>query len=413
MASALSVEGFFSALTGGNNEPEIDFPFDRLFRKIGVYLRCLMGAILIGAAIQNPATCFSPGNENGKNEFVNSYCISLLKHPVKFNETTKEPIEEKIYLFHWLPYVLFVEAFLAFLPFLIYSGNTKAIISPILNEAQDMVIFTSGLFEGTHQKEPPTENGTIDPDDDEDNDQTYAQSIQINLKKRLYAKMALFIGQRLEGVRGDELVDAYHFAHIVVKLIVVVLQGILLVGYFYFSSPFPRDLSCHLPASMHESLEFKSANCVFPNNGLFLGMAILDAVLLVLLPLLSYRQYRNYWSLEFNHNLQRARRLVSRNRAPQFKKFIELLCESPVDDVRLTLALLHSNVDKYIINKILTVYAGRIDWEAVEVQNHQFGKLDFSAKYPCSTVPMYRCILPRLKPYIPAFPYFKKQKNLI
>ena len=84
MASALSVEGFFSALTGGtNSEPEIDFPFDRLFRKIGVYLRCLMGAILIGASIQNPATCFSPGNENGKNEFVNSYCISLLKHPVK------------------------------------------------------------------------------------------------------------------------------------------------------------------------------------------------------------------------------------------------------------------------------------------------------------------------------------------
>ena len=85
MASALSVEGFFSALTGGNNnEPEIDFPFDRLFRKIGVYLRCLMGAILIGATIQNPATCFSPGNENGRNEFVNSYCISLLKHPVRY-----------------------------------------------------------------------------------------------------------------------------------------------------------------------------------------------------------------------------------------------------------------------------------------------------------------------------------------
>ena len=57
-------------------------------------------------------------------------------------------MEEKIYLFHWLPYVLFVEAFLAFLPYLIYSGNTKAIISPILNEAQDMVVFTSGLFEG-------------------------------------------------------------------------------------------------------------------------------------------------------------------------------------------------------------------------------------------------------------------------
>ena len=75
---------------------------------------------------------------------THGYCFSTLR----FNETTKEPTEEKIYLFHWLPYVLFVEAFLAFLPYLIYAGNTKAIISPILNEAQDMVIFTSGLFEG-------------------------------------------------------------------------------------------------------------------------------------------------------------------------------------------------------------------------------------------------------------------------
>ena len=220
--------------------------------------------------------------------------------------------------------------------------------------------------------------------------------------------MALFIGQRLEGVRGDELVNAYHFAHIFVKLMVVLLQGLLLVVYFYFSYPFPRELHCYLPASMHEILKFKSVNCVFPNNGLFFGMAILDAVLLLLLPFLSYRQYRNYWSIEFNHNLQRARRLVPKNRAPQFKKFIELICESAVDDVRLILAILHANVDKYIINKILTVYAGRIDWQSLEVQSHEFGKCDFKAQYPCSTVPMHRCILPRLKPYIPAFPYFKK-----
>ena len=51
-------------------------------------------------------------------------------------------------LYLWFPYVLFVEAFLAFLPFLIYSGNTRAIISPILNEARDMALVTSGQFEG-------------------------------------------------------------------------------------------------------------------------------------------------------------------------------------------------------------------------------------------------------------------------
>jgi hypothetical protein len=260
---------------------------------------------------------------------------------------------------------------------------------------------------GTHQKESHSDTGAVDPDDDEDNDRTYAQSIQVNLKKRLYAKIALFIGQRLEGIRGDELVDAYHFCHVVVKLFVVMVQGLLLAAYFYFSYPFPRTLQCHLPENMHTSLGFETVNCVFPNNGMFRGMAILDIAITIFLPIFSYWKYRNYWSIEFCHNLQRARRLVQRNRAPQFKKFIELLCGSPVDDVRLTLALLHANVDKYIVNKILTVYAGRIDWEAVE----KFGKADFKARHACAAAPMYRCILPRLKPFIPDFPYFQNSKN--
>ena len=45
--------------------------------------RCLMGAILIGAVIEEPATCLSPGDENKKNDFVNAYCLRMLKRATR------------------------------------------------------------------------------------------------------------------------------------------------------------------------------------------------------------------------------------------------------------------------------------------------------------------------------------------
>ena len=60
MASLMNVESFFAALTGGE-ELEIDFPSDRLFRKLGVYLRLLFAAILIGASFTTPNVCYKPG----------------------------------------------------------------------------------------------------------------------------------------------------------------------------------------------------------------------------------------------------------------------------------------------------------------------------------------------------------------
>ena len=75
--------------------------------------------------------------------------VSNFNFHFRYNRGTGDaPTQEQSCLYLWFPYVLFTEAFLAFLPFLIYSGSTRAIILPILNEAKDMALVTSGQFEG-------------------------------------------------------------------------------------------------------------------------------------------------------------------------------------------------------------------------------------------------------------------------
>ena len=191
------------------------------------------------------------------------------------------------------------------------------------------------------------------------------------MEKRLYAKMVLFIEERLRGIRGDELVHAYQFAHIMVKSVAVLVQANLLGTFFYAAMPFSGEASCQLPERMIDIVKFNRTDCVLPNGDLFFGMAVLDATLWFAL-LLSFFQYRNYWSNEFNNNLQRARRLVVGSRMELFKDFIDWMTGVEIrngeriergvkiDDVRLTIALLHANVDKYVVNKILTVYSEQI-----------------------------------------------------
>ena len=242
------------------------------------------------------------------------------------------------------------------------------------------------------------------------------------MEKRLHAKMVLFIEERLRGVRGDELVHAYQFAHIMVKAMVVLIQGGLLATYFYLAWPFSGEASCPIPQRMRENVGFNHTDCVLPNDGLFFGMAVLDVGLWILLPTLSIFQYWNYWSNEFNNNLQRARRLVDTNKKPLFKKFINWLTGIKIvkvtrmegdkeieeeksikrgvkiDDVRLTIALLHANVDKYVINKILTIYSMQIDWA------HPKRDTDFTAVLPCCSSICKRWN-DRLKPKVPPFPF--------
>ena len=234
-------------------------------------------------------------------------------------------------------------------------------------------------------------------------------SIQTSLKKRLYAKMSLFIGQRLKCLEGYELVDHYNFCHVLLKSLVVFLQCCIISCFVYFSFPFPLRLMCPLPKDLTVSLNSSYVSCIFPNNGMSAIFVIVDAILTLAIPIVSWTRYRRYWKKGFYRDLKRARRLVPPTGLDQFNDFIKHMCTAKsivnaagsgrgrvkyvveddesasngnnpaetidlqkeeklvartVDDIRLTLALLHANVDKFIANKIMTVYAGRVDFEA-------------------------------------------------
>jgi len=427
----MNVESFFAALTGGE-ELEIDFPSDRLFRKLGVYLRLLFAAILIGASFTTPNVCYKPGpdgygaaaekTEELTANYVNSYCYCKSKYASLDEmaagggggggggEGASTPSQEeldafvaensRVFLFSFLPYALIVEALLSFLPYLTYATKTKHIVQPILNEAQDMAILTSGMFEECKSKE--NQDDDTDPDDDSEDEEHYAKSIQISLKKRLYAKMSLFIGQRLKCLEGYELVDHYNFCHVIVKSLVILLQCIIIGVFIRFSFPFPLRLFCPLPTDLQTSLNTTFVSCIFPNNGMSAIFVVVDAILTLAIPIVSWSRYRRYWKRGFYRDLKRARRLVPATGLDQFNDFIKHMCTAKavvngggkyaaaassdaqngengesidlhkeeklvprtVDDIRLTLALLHANVDKFIANKIMTVYAGRVDFDA-------------------------------------------------
>jgi hypothetical protein len=108
--------------------------------------------------------------------YINHFCFSTNKFlPLQndsYNENSKEnKTEPDVYFFSFLPYTLIFEAFLSYIPYLLYVTKTKSIIHPILNEAMDMAILTSGTFEERKSKEKTDGDDEYDTDksDDEEN----------------------------------------------------------------------------------------------------------------------------------------------------------------------------------------------------------------------------------------------------
>ena len=248
MASLMNVESFFAALTGGE-ELEIDFPSDRLFRKLGVYLRLLFAAILIGASFTTPNVCYRPGAtgygaEAEKTEeltanYVNSYCYCKSRYASMeemeeaagggggeggslSNEELETLVKEnsRVFLFSFLPYALIVEALLSFLPYLAYATKTKHIVQPILTEAQDMAILTSGMFEEVKSKEAIDED--TDPDDDSEDEEHYAKRLEwlrLLLLSLLILSLLLFLLL---------LIVSYYY-NVVVVVVVLVFDRVIIL----------------------------------------------------------------------------------------------------------------------------------------------------------------------------------------
>ena len=68
----------------------------------------------------------------------------------------------------------------------------------------------------------------------------------------------------------------------------------------------------------------------------------------------------------------------------------EKLISRQVDDIRLTFALLHSNVDKFIANKIMTVYAGKVDFDKTDSRAEKQREEEEKRRKRCKTGLMKR-----------------------
>ena len=77
------------------------------------------------------------------------------------------------------------------------------------------------------------------------------------MKKRLFAKISIFVTQRLLVIQGHELVDNYTLAHLIVKTVVVLLQWTLAIVVFLFSYPFPWQLHCPLSEELKIDTELE------------------------------------------------------------------------------------------------------------------------------------------------------------
>ena len=83
----------------------------------------------------------------------------------------------------------------------------------------------------------------------------------------------------------------------------------------------------------------------------------------------------------------------------------EKLISRQVDDIRLTLALLHSNVDKFIANKIMTVYAGKVDFDKTDARaekqrEEEEEEEEEKEKKRCKTGFM-KCVFRSMRPTLP------------
>jgi hypothetical protein len=107
--------------------------------------------------------------------------------------------------------------------------------------------------------------------------------------------------------------------------------------------------------------------CVFPSNKSAKLLWLLDVVLVFSLPLISFIWYIVYIKRGFKRDIEKAKFLRKRDEIFVFEqKFVKSLMQNEIDDVLLTLGLLHANVDKYVAMRIVSTFCDMTDWTEPE-----------------------------------------------
>lgn len=357
---AESVGSIISNLAG--EEIELDFPIDRLARKIATYLPTFFAALLIAGQVSDPMKCAIPSEYNPEQYmFLASYCGKNISG----NGTDGTS-------YGFLPLLLLVQAFLAYVPYFFCHGLTQSTIGPIMKEAKEMTVLTS--LDITIEN-PDLGEKKISRDEDgmpmreseqEDSEsQKHVNLLQKNLEHKISAKVRVFVGQRLKAISGKYFSQVYFMTILVFRFVIAIFTYIIIISPFYdqnnpMKPNFPTVATCKYNASMlfvENSTDIIETTCVIPINSYALIVWYVDLVAIGLVAILPVFWYIYYWKLKFRQDILSAAVLVPEKQKYRFTKlFIPYIFSKKEDDILLVLALIITNIDKYITFKILSTF---------------------------------------------------------
>lgn len=358
---AESVGSIISGLAG--EEIELDFPIDRLARKVGTYFPTFLAAILIAGQVSDPMKCAVPSDYNPEQYmFLASYCGKA---------STENGTDGTSYGF--LPLLLIVQAFLAYVPYFFCHGLTQSTIGPIMKEAKEMTVLTSlditienPETEGKHQRD--AEDGMplnrTNAAVEETEAMKHVDLLTRNLEHKITAKIRVFVSQRLKAISGNYFSQTYFVYILGLRIFVAIVTYTILIPPFMTigeSRPhFPTEVLCKYNATLlfiENSTDIIETTCVIPINAYAIYVWYVDLVVVGLVAVMPVIWCTYYWKCQFRRDVEAAEVLVPEKQKYRYKKlFVPRVFSKEEDDVLLILALIITNIDKYITFKILCTF---------------------------------------------------------
>lgn len=374
------VEGLFSSVLA-SIDVDLDFPLDRLCRRIGTFLPVAFAGFLIACQLADPLRCYITSESEPEARFLDSYCRTAPSLILTDGNNATETDEIWTY-FRFLPMLLLLQGFVTYLPYIVYYALTHSVIYPVLNEAQDMIKITS--FDITPEKETDhlfalemgedgdanfnqtrlrqrkkvierQESKAINVTADDD----IVKNLQASLERRLQVRLNIFVMQRLYGIRGQGIHKKYRWCNVFGRLVVVIIELGFMLPLFW--SGFPSHVRCDVTNATVANVEPDAYKdplyCTIPTAGYAKLIFLLNLFLIIFLPLVSIIRYSTYISTGFENDVKEAEVFVDGDRKTHYIDFLDTLLSSKTDDIVLLMALLYANVDKYTTHKILLTFA--------------------------------------------------------
>lgn len=365
-----SLGGVVSSFLGNiYAEVDVDFPADRLARKVGSFLPCALAGFLVAIQVLDPTRCFLPAADiisasspyagakdagdipdefqGHLSAYVDTYCRTTSNYETAQGEND---------LFRrYVIFALLVQAVLAYLPYIAYFASCQSIVQPLVNDAKEIAKIAEkspealGDFDFAGAKDK-TEMPVF-PDDPD------VRKLEHQVQLRLQCILNIFVKQRMPAMLKQSLHCNYWWMNVFGRILAFFLQAALLLTII-FNYSFPATVRCNISGAFDfPDLNATSIRCVMPANPYAKHFIILDLIFVGILPLVSILPYYFYMRNGISNDVREAAAIfVDEGLMEPFEEFASELLAHRDDDIVFILGLLYANIDKYIAHQILITY---------------------------------------------------------